>query len=70
MFSAHSLAGVCGSVPEEMVGTKLGGEGWIVVILDYFKGIGAFNSVYFQGRKQEMRREQNDEALGGSKYFV
>ncbi|KAJ7792078.1 hypothetical protein B0H13DRAFT_2172671 [Mycena leptocephala] len=27
MFSAHSLAGVCGSAPEEMVGTKLGGEG-------------------------------------------
>ncbi|KAJ7915778.1 hypothetical protein B0H13DRAFT_2270212 [Mycena leptocephala] len=36
MFSAHSLAGVCGSGPEEMVGTKLGREGWIAVILDYF----------------------------------
>jgi hypothetical protein len=38
-FSAHSLAGVCGSAPDEMVGTKLGGEGWIVVILDYFHSI-------------------------------
>jgi hypothetical protein len=38
-FSAHSLAGVCGSAPDEMVGTKLGGEGWIVAILNDFQSI-------------------------------
>lgn len=32
MFSAHLLAGVCGRAPDEIVGTKSGGEGTLVIL--------------------------------------